>query len=103
VPPYVTAKHGLEGLTKALAVEWAPDGIRVVSISPGYVVTPLVDEAMRTGDFDPSGPEGRTPLGRMAEPQEVAELVAFAASPQASYLTGASVVLDGGWLANGGW
>ncbi|EFC81436.1 SDR family NAD(P)-dependent oxidoreductase [Parafrankia sp. EUN1f] len=100
---YSTAKHGLDGLTQALAVEWAGRGIRVLSVNPGYVATRLVTETMSTGGYSADDIERRTPLGRLAEPEEVADLVAFLASPAASYLTGARIPVDGGWLAYGGW
>ena len=100
---YSTAKHGLEGLTKSLAVEWASQGIRVVSVAPGYVSTQLAKEAMRTGAFATQDIDERTPLGRMADPAEIAEAVAFLASPAASYITGTKLAVDGGWLAYGGW
>jgi 3-oxoacyl-[acyl-carrier protein] reductase len=83
---YTAAKHGLEGLTKTLGVEWARRGVRVMSVAPAYVDTEL-----------------RTPMGRLAEPREVARVVAFLASDEASFLTGSSVRVDGGWLADGGW
>ncbi|MGY1916147.1 SDR family NAD(P)-dependent oxidoreductase [Blastococcus sp. SYSU DS0973] len=100
---YCSAKHGLEGLTKVLAVEWAPAGVRVLAVSPAYVSTALVEKTMAAGGFDASALERRTPLGRLATPEEVAEVVAFVVSPAAAYLTGVSVPVDGGWLAYGGW
>lgn len=100
---YATAKHGLDGLTKSLAVEWADRGVRVLAVSPGYVATPLVEQTMAAGAFGVADIERRTPLGRLADPGEVADLVAFLASPSASYLTGCQVPIDGGWLAYGGW
>jgi 3-oxoacyl-[acyl-carrier protein] reductase len=100
---YVTAKHGLEGLTKSLAVEWADRGIRVVSVGPAYVATPFVEHTMATGRFSSADLERRTPLGRLGTPDEVAQVIGFLISPAASYITGSSIAIDGGWLAYGGW
>ena len=99
---YVAAKHGLDGLTKVLAAEWATRGVRVNSVNPAYVATPLVDAAMASASFAVEDIERRTPLGRMGKPEEIAEVVAFLASPGASYITGVQLPVDGGWLAFGG-
>ena len=100
---YSAAKHGLEGLTKTLAAEWSPRGVRVVSVAPGYVATDMVAQAMAAGGFTAEDVAGRTPLRRLAEPEEVARVVAFVASDEASYITGSSVLVDGGWVGDGGW
>ena len=100
---YATAKHGLLGLTRTLAVEWAPRGVRVVSVDPAYIATELVLNSMRTGGFEAAALERRTPLGRLGEPAEVARTIAFLASDAASYTTGSPNFVDGGWLAEGGW
>jgi 3-oxoacyl-[acyl-carrier protein] reductase len=99
---YTAAKHGLVGLTKALGIEWAGRGVRCVAVSPGYVATELVRENMRRGSFDESDIERRTPLGRLATPDEVARVVAFVASDAASYMTASHVLVDGGWVGYGG-
>jgi 3-oxoacyl-[acyl-carrier protein] reductase len=100
---YSAAKHGLEGLTKTLAAEWSPRGVRVVSVAPAYVATSLLAGTMAAGGFSFEDLTARTPLRRLAEPEEVARVVAFLASDDASYITGSSVVVDAGWLADGGW
>jgi 3-oxoacyl-[acyl-carrier protein] reductase len=100
---YSAAKHGLEGLTKTLAAEWSPRGVRVVSVAPGYVATDLLARAMAAGGFTEEELAGRTPLRRLAEAEEVARVVAFLASDDASYITGSSVLVDGGWVGDGGW
>lgn len=92
---YIASKHAIEGLTKSLALEHAADGIRVNAVSPGYVDTPMVQLDIET---DPSLP-GRHPLGRLAEPEEVVAVVAFLASDEASFVTGASYLVDGGYSA----
>lgn len=100
---YSAAKHGLEGLTKTLAAEWSPRGVRVVSVAPAYVATELLATTMAAGGFSLEDVAARTPLRRTAEPEEVARVVAFLASDEASYVTGSSVLVDGGWVADGGW
>lgn len=99
---YVSAKHGLIGLSKVLGIEWASRGVRCVAVSPGYVATDLVKDNMRRGSFDQRDIERRTPLGRLATPAEVARVVAFLASDGASYMTASHVLVDGGWVGYGG-
>ena len=95
---YVMTKHALEGLTKAMAVELAPKGVRVVSIAPTFVETPLSkpfldDPNTRKWILD------RIPLGRVGTAEEVASAVVFLASPAAALVTGSSLLADGGWTA----
>ena len=95
---YCASKGGVAMLGAALAVDWARHGITVNTVGPGVVDTPM--SARSLGDADRRGMlMGRTPLGRPADPAEIAAVVAFLASPAASYLTGAYVPVDGGWLA----
>ncbi|MGW8351612.1 3-hydroxybutyrate dehydrogenase [Streptomyces wedmorensis] len=106
---YVAAKHGLEGLSKTAALEGAPHGVTSNCVSPGYVRTPLVerqiaDQAAAHG----IPPErvlsevllGDTAVKRLIEPDEVAEAVLYLCTPQASFITGTSLTLDGGWTAH---
>jgi NAD(P)-dependent dehydrogenase (short-subunit alcohol dehydrogenase family) len=95
---YVMTKHAVEGLTKAMAVELAPKGVRVVSVAPTFVQTPLTkpffdDPETRKWILD------RIPLGRGGTVEEVAQAVVFLASPAASLVTGSSLLVDGGWTA----
>jgi NAD(P)-dependent dehydrogenase (short-subunit alcohol dehydrogenase family) len=95
---YVMTKHALEGLTKAMAAELAPKGVRVVSIAPTFIMTPLTapffeDQAFRRWVTD------RIPLGRLGTVEEVANAVVFLCSPAASLVTGSSLLADGGWTA----
>jgi 3-oxoacyl-[acyl-carrier protein] reductase len=99
---YAAAKHGVIGLTKVLGTEWAGRGLRCVAVSPGYVATELVKENMRRGGFDERDIKRRTPLGRLATPEEIARVVAFVASDAASYMTAGHVLVDGGFVGYGG-
>jgi 3-oxoacyl-[acyl-carrier protein] reductase len=100
---YAASKHGLLGLTRVLAVEWASRGVRVVTVEPAYVRTGLDDQDQADGGYSAGDIVGRTPLGRYADPREIAAAVAFLASDEASFITGSSIAVDGGWLAHGGW
>ena len=95
---YVMTKHAVEGLTKAMAVELAPKGVRVVSIAPTFIETPLTkpffdDPETRKWIID------RIPIGRAGTVDEVANAVVFLASPAAALVTGSSLLVDGGWTA----
>ncbi|MFE7385248.1 3-hydroxybutyrate dehydrogenase [Streptomyces zhihengii] len=106
---YVAAKHGLEGLSKTAALEGAPHGVTSVCVNPGYVRTPLVEKQLADQAAAHDLPEERvltdvllkdSAIKRLIEPDEVAEAVLYLCSPQASFITGTSVALDGGWTAH---
>lgn len=98
VPSYATAKAGLKGLTQALANEWAPLGINVNAVAPGYFSTEVTaqirEDAERTRDM-----LARIPAGRFGEPEDLKGAVVFLASDAASYMHGSTISVDGGWLA----
>jgi 2-deoxy-D-gluconate 3-dehydrogenase len=98
VPAYTASKHGIAGITKLLANELAPHGITVNAIAPGYAATDNT-EALRADPVRSRQILDRIPMGRWAEPHDMATAVLFLASPASSYVTGAIVPVDGGWLA----
>jgi NAD(P)-dependent dehydrogenase (short-subunit alcohol dehydrogenase family) len=98
---YGAAKAGISSMTEAMASEWARDGIRVNAVAPGYVLTDLVKALVAKGALDLQSIEERTPMGRTAQPGEIAEAIAFLASERASFITGVTLPVDGGWLAFG--
>ena len=106
---YVSAKHGLEGLSKTIALEGAEYGVTSNCVNPAYVRTGLVEQQIdaqaRTHGIAPDEVVSKIMLEpaaikRLIEPAEVAELVAYLCSPEASFITGASMMLDGGWSAH---
>ena len=95
--PYVASKHGVIGLTKTAAVEFSAEGVRVNAVCPGVIETPMVE---RTQEEDPETMEATiaaTPIGRLGQPEEIASAVAWLCSEDASFVTGESLVVDGGF------
>jgi len=99
--PYSAAKAGLGALTRVMAVELAPLGIRVNAVAPGFTRTPLVQQALDDGSLQEDWMVARVPMGRFARPEEIARVVRFLASDEASYVTGQVLVADGGWTVQG--
>ncbi len=98
---YCAAKGGVEAAIKTLAVEWARHAVRLNAVAPAWVKTPAVQAIIESGVLDPEPVLRRTPLGRLAEPAEIAELIAFLLSDRASYMTGTTVFIDGGMMVQG--
>ncbi len=98
---YGAAKAGIAAMTRSMACEWARQGLRVNAVAPGYVRTALVAELEAKGALNSRSLLARTPMGRMAAPEEIAEVIAFLASQRASFVTGTTLAADGGWLAWG--
>lgn len=95
---YCAAKAGAEAFAKSLAKDWAAKGVRVNNVAPGYVHTDLT-AGLSANDSLRAGVEGRTPMARLAEASEIAGAVVYLASDAASYVTGATIAVDGGWTA----
>jgi len=96
-PAYHAAKGAVRTLTKNVAVHWATEGVRVNSIHPGFIRTPILDQAEGTDVWEAM--TAMTPMGRLGEPQEIAAAVAYLASDDASFVTGLELYVDGGYIA----
>ncbi len=96
-PAYVAAKHGVVGLTRNAAIEYAARGIRVNAVGPAFINTPLIEKDMTLEAR--AALVSKHPIGRLGEPEEVAELVVWLSSDKASFVTGSYYAIDGGYLA----
>jgi NAD(P)-dependent dehydrogenase (short-subunit alcohol dehydrogenase family) len=101
---YNASKHGLVGLTRTLAAEWGGRGVRVNAVCPGWVKTEMDEEDQGAGGYTDADIEGRVPMARFANPEDVARAVAFLADPEWSgFVNGHTLSVDGGWFADGSW
>jgi NAD(P)-dependent dehydrogenase (short-subunit alcohol dehydrogenase family) len=96
---YVAAKHGVIGLTRTAALEWGARGIRINAICPGTARSRMVDEWLGSDPANEAQVAALHPIGRIAEPREIAEAVLWLCSPGASFVSGAALPVDGGYTA----
>lgn len=99
---YGPSKAAVIALTRELACEWGIHGVRINAVGPGYITTPMVQGLVDEKKIDTKRLRERTPLDRLGKPDEVARTIAFLASDWASYITGETLFVDGGWMAYGG-
>ena len=98
---YNVSKSGVIGLTRTLASEWGPAGIRVNAVAPGFIETPMMRSGIESGALDEQHMLRRIPLRRLGTPEEVANVVEFLTSPAARYITGSVICVDGGTVTDG--
>ena len=98
-PAYVSSKHAINGLTKTAALEYAQSGIRVNAVCPGVIRTPMIDRFTGKDKEIEKQFESMEPIGRLGNPEEVAEAVCWLSSESASFVTGTILPVDGGWVA----
>lgn len=99
LPAYVVSKHGVVGLTKTAALEYAKQGIRINAVCPGVIKTPMIDRVTGKDKEVEKQYTEMEPVGRMGNPEEVAEAVVWLCSDPASFVTGIAMPVDGGWIA----
>lgn len=99
LPAYVASKHAVVGLTKTAALEYAKKGIRVNAVCPGVIKTPMVDRTTGKDKTVEKQYEDMEPVGRMGQPEEVAEAIIWLCSDSSSFVTGHALAVDGGWIA----
>ncbi|TVR99225.1 MAG: SDR family oxidoreductase [Phycisphaerales bacterium] len=99
LPAYVASKHGMNGLTKTAALEYAHRGIRINSVCPGAIETPMIHRVTHHNPQEEAAMIARHPMGRMGTPKEIAELIVWLCSDAASFITGQTIAADGGYVA----
>jgi NAD(P)-dependent dehydrogenase (short-subunit alcohol dehydrogenase family) len=99
LPAYVASKHGLNGLTKTAALEYAQRGIRINAVCPGAIETPMIHRVTHHDAQEEAAMIARHPMGRMGTPEEIAELIVWLCSDAASFITGQTIAADGGYVA----
>jgi NAD(P)-dependent dehydrogenase (short-subunit alcohol dehydrogenase family) len=99
LPAYNASKHGVVGLTRTAALEYAANNIRVNCVCPGVIRTPMVERILDTGGFTEQELKAGEPIGRMGQPEEIAQGVVWLLSDSASFVTGHPMTIDGGWVA----
>lgn len=100
---YAPAKAAVIAMTESLAAEWGRSGVRVNAVAPGYTLTPALKAAIEAGKRDPSRLAENSALGRLVEPDEIADAVAFLCSDEAKAITGVTLPVDAGWLVAPSW
>jgi NAD(P)-dependent dehydrogenase (short-subunit alcohol dehydrogenase family) len=101
---YNASKHGLIGLTRTLAAEWGARGVRVNAVCPSWVKTEMDAADQAAGRYSDADIVSRVPMGRFAEPEDIAQAIAFLADPERSgFVNGHTLTVDGGWTADGSW
>lgn len=99
--PYCAAKAGVLGLTRVMAIEGAPAGIRVNAVAPGFTRSDFIESRLADGSLKEEWMLDRVPMGRIADPAEIAEVITAVASPAFSFVTGQTIMVDGGWSIQG--
>lgn len=99
LPAYVASKHGVVGLTRTAALEYAKTGVRINAVCPGVILTPMVERVITADARMQSQLESSEPVGRLGKPEEIASAVLWLCSDGASFVTGQALAVDGGWVA----